>query len=100
MSPVSIPLQPLADQSVQVYLAGQNCTLRVYQRRYGFFVDLYVNNALLRSGMEALNLRKIVRDPYLGLVGNLYFFDSQGNQDPDYTGLGGRFVLLYDSALT
>ena len=100
MSPVSIPLQPLADQSVQVYLAGQNCTIRVYQRRYGLFVDLYANNALVRSGMEALNLRKIVRDAYLGLVGNLYFFDSQGTQDPTYTGLSGRFVLLYDSALT
>jgi len=99
MSALIIPLQPLADQTIQVFLGGQNCTIRVYQRRYGLFVDLYINNTLVRSGMEALNLVQIVRDPYLGFVGNIYFFDTQGTLDPTYDGLGGRFVFLYDPDL-
>lgn len=99
MSALVIPLQPLADQTVQVYLGGQNCTLRVYQRRYGLFVDFYRANTLVRTGMEALNLVKIIRDGYLGVIGNLYFFDTQGHEDPTFEGLGGRFVFLFDEAL-
>ncbi|MCP1257899.1 phage baseplate plug family protein [Acetobacter lambici] len=29
------------------------------------------------------------------LPGDLAFADTQGTQDPDYTGLGSRFVLVY-----
>ena len=94
-----IPLQAVPDQTVQVYLGGQNCTLRVYQRRYGLFVDLYVNNALVRQGMQGLNRVRIVRDAYLGFTGDLAFIDGQGSSDPDYTGLGTRFILAYDPAL-
>ena len=95
----TIPLQPLPDQTVQVYLGGQNITLRAYQRRYGFFTDLYRGNVLVRRGMEGLNLVPLVQDGYLGFVGNLYFYDTRGNQDPLYEGLGSRFILLYDPDL-
>lgn len=99
MSVQLLPLQAVPDQTLQAYLGGQNITLRVYQRRYGLFVDLYKDNALVREGMEGLNLVKLVRDGYLGVTGNLYFHDTQGNQDPHYEGLGGRYVLLYDASL-
>ena len=99
MSLLTIPLQAVPDQTVQVYLAGQNCTLRCYQRRYGYFVDLYLNNVPVRYGMEAHNLYKIIRDEYLGVVGNFYFYDTQGFSDPQYAGVGSRYVLLYDASL-
>lgn len=99
MSLQLIPLQPVPDQTLQAYLGGQNITLRIYQRRYGLFVDLYKDNALVREGMEGRNLVKLVRDAYLGVTGNLYFHDTQGDQDPSYTGLGSRFVLIYDASL-
>jgi len=99
MSAVLIPLQAVEDQTVQVYLGSQSCTLRVYQRRYGLFVDLFVGTTAVRRGLEALNLVKLLRDGYLGFSGNLYFFDTQGAEDPSYSGLGSRFVLLYDPDL-
>jgi hypothetical protein len=36
-----------------------------------------------------------VRDEYLGFIGDLAFFDTQGMTDPDWTGLGSRYILGY-----
>lgn len=98
-APLLIPLQASPDQTVQAFLGGQNCTIHVYQRRFGLFVDLYVANALLFAGVQAFNLNKLVRDKYLKFTGDLFFFDTQGADDPDYSVLGSRYVLLYDATL-
>lgn len=91
----TIPLQAVPNQSVNVTLASQACRISVRQTYYGLFVDLYINNAPVIVGVLALNLTKIVRDTYLGFIGDLAFFDKQGSSDPDYTGLGERFQLAY-----
>jgi len=98
-APVLIPLQAIPDQTVQAFLGSQNCTLRVYQRRFGLFLDLYVNNALVFAGVQAFNMNKMVRDKYLKFTGDLYFFDTQGVDDPNYSALGSRYVLLYQADL-
>jgi hypothetical protein len=36
-----------------------------------------------------------VRESYLGFNGDLSFMDLDGLLDPDYTGLGERFQLIY-----
>ena len=41
------------------------------------------------------NLNVIVRDAYLGFIGDLAFYDTQGDTAPVYTGLGSRYVLEY-----
>jgi hypothetical protein len=90
-----IPIQPLANQAINVTLAGQNCRINVYQKLYGLFVDLYVDEALIVAGTPALNLNRIVRSTYLGFIGDLIFIDTQGADDPTHTGLGTRFHLAY-----
>ena len=90
-----VPLQAVPNQAVTVALGGQVCQINIYQEDYGLFVDLYVNNALIIGGVIAENLNRIVRSAYLGFLGDLAFIDNQGNSDPDYTGLGGRFSLAY-----
>lgn len=59
------------------------------------FVDLYVSNAPIILGAIAQNLNRIVRSLYLGFIGDFWFADTQGTSDPDYTGLGSRFLLQY-----
>jgi len=102
-----IPLTAVPSQLVNVLLAGQNCQIKVYQKSTGMFVDLYVDNALIIGGVIAENLNRIVRDAYLGFVGDLVFYDTQstvqadgtlGGADPSYTGLGAQFQLLYVTA--
>ena len=90
-----IPLQPVPNQTLQVTLAGQSCAINVYQKFYGVFVDLYVGGTLIIGGVIAENLNRIVRDAYLGFVGDLAFYDTQGESDPTYAGLGTQFILLY-----
>lgn len=90
-----VPLKPLPNQTVQVQLAEQACSLHVYQLTYGLFIDVYVNDALIIGGVICENLNRIVRSLYLGFVGDFIFGDTQGNSDPVYTGLGSRFMLAY-----
>ena len=90
-----IPLKSLPSQEVQILLNGQACQIKVYQKRYGLFVDLYVNSVLVIGGVVAEDRNRIVRDAYLGFSGDLAFFDTQGTNDPDYTGFGGQFAFAY-----
>lgn len=95
-----IPLRPLKNQTLQVQLAQQAVALNIYQLAYGLFVDVYKDNELVIGGVIAQNLNRIVRDAYLGLVGDFTFLDTQTppggvGEDPVYTGLGDRYQLVY-----
>ena len=91
-----VPLQPLPSQTVNALLNNQATTLNVYQKNaLGLYVDVLLNNALIIGGVIALNLNVIIRNAYLGYVGDFAFIDTQGATDPVYTGLGSRYVLGY-----
>jgi hypothetical protein len=92
---LQVAVNPIPNQLVAVSLAGQFTRLNVYQLATGLYVDVYVDNVLLIAGVACRNVNRIVRDAYLGFIGDLIFLDTQGSSDPDYTGLGSRFLLLY-----
>lgn len=95
---LEIPLRPLPNQTFQIQLADQACTLRVYQFAYGLFMDVIVDDALIIGGVICENLNRIVRSLYLGFVGDFVFVDTQSGgkpEDPIFTGLGDRFRLVY-----
>jgi len=91
----TIPLSAKPSQTLSVLLGGQNCQIRVYQKTTGVYLDLYVNNAAVVTGVIARDRVLIVRQSYLGFVGDLSFFDTQGTDDPTYDGLGSRYQLVY-----
>lgn len=100
-----IPLSPVPSQIARVGLPSQQVTVSVYQRSTGLFIDVSVNDALVIAGVLCLDHVLIVRDAYLGFDGDLAFvdMDALGNStaardDPDYTGLGVRFLLVWLSA--
>ncbi len=95
---LEVPIQAVASQTLAVVLANQPCRINIYSRRQGLFVDLYVNNVAIITGVIALDANLIVRDAYLGFIGDLAFYDTQGSDDPVYTGLGSRYVLIYIEA--
>lgn len=92
---LQIPLQAIPNQSISATLANQNCRINIYQRTTGLFCDLYVDNALIIGGVICQNLNRIVRDIYFGFVGDFGFCDTQGESDPEYSGLGSRYLLIY-----
>ena len=90
-----IPLQPLPAQVLNVQLDGQPTTLGIYQKSTGLYINVQVNNAEIIGLVIGEDRNRIVRNAYLGFVGDLAFIDTQGTADPVYTGLGSRFVLAY-----
>lgn len=93
-----IPLVATPSQTLNVQLGTQSCRIDIRQRRTGLFVDLYVQDVAVFQGVKALDRNKLVREAYLDFTGDLFFVDTQGTSDPDYTGLGGRFLFVWDDA--
>lgn len=90
-----VPLQAVPSQTVNAQLGGQSCAIAVYQLSTGLFMDLASNGAAVVSGVLCQNLNRIVREAYRGFAGDFSFVDTQGQADPDFTGLGGRYALAY-----
>lgn len=93
---IVIPLQPIPAQTFNITLNGQACTISLYQKGDFFFMDLSVNGAPVRQCQVMLNSVWFVRYVYLGFVGDLVMFDTQGTSvSATYDGLGTRYQLYY-----
>lgn len=90
-----IPLQPVPAQRLQVVLDDQNCTLVLYSRGGRLYADLDAGSDVVFRGAVCRCGADIVQSPTLRFSGSLHFYDTQGAQDPEYDGLGSRFILLY-----
>jgi len=90
-----IPIQDVAGQKFSIVLGGQDCTIELFVRSTGMYCNLYVADSLVIGGVICQNMNRIVRDSYLGFLGDLVFHDTQGNLDPTTPGLGTRYVFVY-----
>lgn len=93
-----VPTLAVPSQTLRATLAGQAVTVHLYQRSTGMFCDVSLSDALVIGGVPAQHANRIVRSAYLGFAGDLAVYDTQGTDDPDYTGLGSRWVLVYVEA--
>lgn len=93
----TIQIQAVPNQTFEVPESNQNCRLNIYQKTTGLFMDVLVNNQPIILGVLCEDRNRIVRDAYLGFAGDFAFFDTLGNTDPIFTGLGARYRLLYIS---
>lgn len=97
-----IPINDVPSQTLTIQLAGQNCKINLYQKTTGFYCDLFVDDSPVVVGVICQNLNRIVRSTYLGFIGDLNFFDTQGSatipsngRDPASPGLGTRYLFQY-----
>ncbi len=90
-----VPISPVASQTLSVTLGGQSCSLAIYQKSTGLFLDLAVAKVPLMTCVLCHDRVRLIRQPYLGLIGDLCFVDTQGSNDPVYTDLGTRYLLVY-----
>jgi hypothetical protein len=90
-----IPTNPIPSQVLATTLNSQTCTIAIYQRSTGLFMDVSVSNILVIGGVLCLDRTLVVRDAYLGFAGDLFWADMQGTTDPTSTALGTRFLLFY-----
>jgi len=93
-----IPLTAQPSQSFSVVLGTQQCTINLYQKSTGLFMDLTANGNQILMSMLCLDRVGLIRSSYLGFVGQLAFADTQGYTDPNYSGLNGRYILIYTTS--
>lgn len=90
-----VPLSPVPFQIVSTILNSQNCTINVYQKSTGLYMDLFLNNLPVMTCVACLNNVLVIYDEYIGFLGDFFFIDMQGSLDPTFDGLGSRFFLVY-----
>ncbi|MDR1311585.1 MAG: hypothetical protein LBK01_06920 [Burkholderiaceae bacterium] len=90
-----VPLKSVPAQKLGILLAEQNCQIGLYQKSNGMYLDLFLDNKPIATSVLCRDRIRLIRREYSRFEGDLMFFDTQGKHDPDYTGLGGRFLLVY-----
>jgi hypothetical protein len=90
-----IPLAAAPAQDFTVALGNQSCRIRLHTRGGGLYLDLWLTDAPIVAGVICQDRNPLVRVAYLGFVGELVFFDTQGTADPDWSGLGARYLLAW-----
>lgn len=93
-----VPIQPVPSQTVKVILGNQNVQITLRHQSQGMFVDVISDGVTLTSATIARDAVPLMPRDYLSFAGNLIFVDTQGADDPVYTGLGSRFQLVYFTA--
>ena len=54
----------------------------VYENRNPVFIDVFLNDIAIVAGVLLLNKNRIVRNSYLGFLGDFAIVDTEGNEDP------------------
>ena len=92
---LQVQLLPIEAQTLRTVLGQQSVEITVRQRSTGLYIDVSSNGVQLVAGKICRDRVKLIRHKYLGFEGDLTFIDTQGTSDPSYTGLGGRYFLVY-----
>lgn len=94
-----VPLQSVPSQRIKTTLDGRIVYIQLYQRRYGLFINIYIEDELMIGACICQNLNRIIRAKYLNeqfsFTGDFMFVDLIGNTDPIYQGLGTQYQLVY-----
>lgn len=91
----AIPMQPIPSQILKVTTSGQQLQIAIFQKSTGLFLSLKIEGVPAVDMVLCHDRVRLVRQAYLGMIGDLCFMDTQGLQDPSYDGLGSRYLLLY-----
>ncbi|QCE32927.1 hypothetical protein FAI41_04585 [Acetobacteraceae bacterium] len=92
-----IPISALSDQKFTLEIQNQKLQLHLRQRKYGLYCDLWINDVLRLAGRLCLDRTFLLQDSTRPLQGDFIFIDTQGQEDPDYSALGERFKLYFQS---
>lgn len=93
---LKIPVEAIPNQTFNISLNDQNCTIHLYQRGDFLYMDLSVNATPIRQGMICLVDVSLLNYPTIGFSGYLFFSDLSGKGGtPVYSDLGSRYVLFY-----
>lgn len=96
-----IPLIQYPNQELQIILANQDCTIKVYERSRYTFLDLMVGEQYIRRGQLCVPYAEILSEP-CDFAGNFYVIDTDApefeQESPEYQEWNKRWFLIYLTA--
>ena len=98
MAWMEIPLSAIPFQIVNAVVNGQNYRITVRQLGSEIYTSLVVDDEQVTNSVLAVARGKLI--PWFQTIANtmLYWIDTQGNERPQYTGLGDRWRLVYEAS--
>ncbi len=91
-----VPLEAVPSQTLAIKLGGQSCSIAIRENGGNLYFNLLVSNSPIIVGSICRNRQRLlVGLEYRGFIGDFVFVDSQGDEQPSYTGLGDRWQLYY-----
>lgn len=95
----TIPLKAVPSQSVNIGLAGQPCTIALAEIGGRQYLSLSINGSVICRNVLVVNRSAIIRAAYTGFIGELAAIDTQGDEAPQYSGWGTRWLLAFNDAI-
>ena len=89
-----ITLKQVPNQYVSFNIGADGYDIQLRTVKGQLYADLYLNGNPLFYGRRCCNLMPLIQNQK---VGNFYFKDLIGNEDPQYEKFNNRFILVYDS---
>lgn len=86
MNFMTIPMQATPNQTVAFMMNGSSYYADIKMRGEGLYITLKVDNETVLSNRALLS--------YAPIGFNLQLADTLGVEDPVYTGLGDRWILI------
>lgn len=90
-----ISAEPLKSQAILFPIGDSQVGLTLVQRGDILYADVYLDGRCICQGVPCLNGNRIIHYKYLGFPGDLFFVDTLGNSDPNYSGIGSRYLLYH-----
>lgn len=90
----TIPLTAVPNQTLTTIVNEIYLTINLRTLDTGLYFDLLINNVVICQSVLCLHGGLLVRGTYQGYAGDFMFVDTQGNEDPVYTGFPDRFLLV------
>lgn len=93
---IIVPLQAVPNQTLAITLARQAAQIAVRQNGDNVYFDLKLGDEYIVRTRICRDRQRLLLDVrYRGFVGDFSFVDTQGTDDPDFAGLGSRWLLVY-----
>ena len=93
---VEIPVDAIPWQEFSIVLNDYKCLISLRQVAENIYCDLTVDDIEICKGAICEDHSAINQYPSRYFDGVLYFVDTKGKENPQYQGLGDRWILLYE----
>ncbi len=91
-----IPLAAIPSQTLAIILDGQNASISLRQNGPNMYFSLQADGVAVVTSRICRDAQLLLVDAhYRGFLGDFLFVDLQDAEQPFFTGLGTRFVLVF-----